>query len=388
MNKIPSGSVCAAGLVAIAILITQFMSLVPAAAQEASATCEQPKPVCEVRAAVFPVSAFDPVGSAVRISHTRLVTSRHVVADRATATVLLPDGRKIEAKVVPSDYPGDLIALETSELPPGPVFPLEAAKSDGPLFTIGADIGSGTIRAYAPGKLLFAPQSGKPLARLHHDARSQPGNSGGALVDAEGRLAGIIASGGEGRFEAVPARAIAELLERSGEQFTKASAEIGAAVRICTTLVEQRRKPRERVPPDQAKSIETACTRSGNRQLTDLGAQTLARGGHLQAAIGMFERGLSEDGNAVNTRLSLAIAHHLNRDFEAALPHLRWLMSNTADDLQVLRLSIQAGTWADDKDLATRALARLKDVNPQSATAAERFMSNPPRRPPKQSPAQ
>ena len=97
----------------------------------------------------------------------------------------------------------------------------------------------------------------------------------------------------------------------------------------------------------------------------------------------MFEQGLAEDPNAVNTRIGLAITHHLARDFEAALPHLRWLMDNVGDDLQVLRLSIQAGTWADDRALAERALARLKDVNPQSAPAAERFLENPPPRPPK-----
>jgi len=232
----------------------------------------------------------------------------------------------------------------------------------------------------------FLPPADKPLARLHHAAYSQPGNSGGALVDGEGRLVGIVASGGEGRFEAIPAAAIAELAARSGEGYAEASAEIGAAVRVCTTLLESFRDPRARLEDQQAKAVATACTRSGNRQLLDLAGQTLGRAGRAEAAVALFEQGLAEDPNAVNTRIGLAITYHLARDFDAALPQLRWLMDHAGDDLQVLRLAIQAGAWGGDRELAERALARLKVVNPQSAPAAERFLQNPPPRPPKPQP--
>ena len=129
--------------------------------------------------------------------------------------------------------------------------------------------------------------------------------------------------------------------------------------------------------------IETACRRSGNRQLMDLAGQTLGRDGRAPAAIGLFEQGLAEDPNAINTRIGLAITHHLARDFEAALPHLAWLLDHGDDDLTVLRLAIQAGAWAGDEALARRALARLKDVNPQAVPAAERFLNDPPPRPAK-----
>ncbi|MFQ5920216.1 MAG: polyprenyl synthetase family protein, partial [Thermoplasmata archaeon] len=46
--------------------------------------------------------------------------------------------------------------------------------------------------------------------------------------DKTGRLVGIVASGGEGRFEAIPAEAITALSVRSGPDFAAASAEIGA----------------------------------------------------------------------------------------------------------------------------------------------------------------
>lgn len=367
-----------------ALLLTLLLLAAPAtAARGQSGLCEQPQPVCEARAAVFAVSAFDPVGSAVRIGETRLVTARHVVADEQNATVFLADGRPIQARVLATDYPGDLILLETADLPPGPVLAPEPVRPDSALYTVGADVGLRGIRAYDPGRLRFAPPPDRPLARLHHDAYSQPGNSGGALLDQGGRLVGIVASGGEGRFEAIPAAQIAALSARSGPAAAAASAEIGAAVRICTTLLDRNRTPGRRLDDQQAKAIETSCRRSGNRQLLDLAGQTLGRAGRAEAAVGLFEQGLAEDPNAVNTRIGLAITYHLARAFEAALPHLRWLMDHAGDDLQVLRLSIQAGTWAGDRALAERALARLKQVNPRSAPAAERFLENPPPRPAK-----
>ena len=360
-----------------------LLLLLPLPAPAQSDACAQPQPVCDARAAVFPVSSFDPVGSAVRIGETRLVTARHVVADEAQATLFLPDGQPLQARVVATDYPGDLVLLEIPGLPPGPVLAPAEARPEADLFTVGADVGQQRIRAYDPGRLRFVPPPDLPLARLHHDAYSQPGNSGGALVDESGALVGIVASGGEGRFEAIPAAAIAELTARSGPEAAAASAEIGAAVRICTTLLDANRNPGRRLEDQQAKAIATACRRSGNRQLLDLAGQTLGRSGRAPEAVGLFEQALAEDPNAVNTRIGLAITHHLARDYEAALPHLQWLMAEEGDDLQVLRLAIQAGTWGGDEDLAQRALARLKVLNPQSAPAAERFLQNPPPRPPK-----
>jgi hypothetical protein len=298
-------------------------------------------------------------------------------------TVLLPDGQRLAAEVIPTDYPGDLVLLEARNLPPGPV--LAPAKLDpaSDLFTVGADVGLRRIRAYDPGRLTFAPAPDHPLARLHHSAYSQPGNSGGALVDEEGRLVGIVASGGEGRFEAVPAEAIAEVAARSGPDAAADSAELGAAVRICTTLLDNFRTAGPKLPAQQAKAIETSCRRSGNRQLMDLAGQTLGRARLSEAAIGLFEAGLAEDPNAVNTRIGLVVTHHLARDFEAELPHLYWLMENAGDDLQVLRFAVQAGVWGGDTQLAERALARLKVVNPEIVPATEKFLQNPPPRPPK-----
>lgn len=325
-------------LLPLAAVALALLAATPSAAQLAA--CEQPEAVCDSRNAVFAISAFDPVGSAVRIGPNRLLTARHVVADEQEATLFLADGTPIAARVVPSGYRADLVFLEVEGLPPGPSLAVAEAQPDSALYTVGADVGRQQIRAYDAGSVTVLPAQGHPLARLHHTAYSQPGNSGGALVNAEGSLVGIVASGSEGRFEAVPATALAALEAKSGPDFAEESAEIGAAIRICTTLVENLQASRGRLDEQQAKAVATACGRSGNRQLFDDGAQTLGRGGASEAAVALFERGLAEDPNAINTRLGLVITHHLLRDYEAELPHLHWLMERAGDDLQVLRFAI------------------------------------------------
>ncbi|MEM9912760.1 MAG: hypothetical protein AAF922_18520 [Pseudomonadota bacterium] len=63
--------------------------------------CPHPEPVCLIRQAVFPVSSFDPVGSATRIGSDLLVTNRHVVGGRRDAVVHTPNGPR-GACVIPS----------------------------------------------------------------------------------------------------------------------------------------------------------------------------------------------------------------------------------------------------------------------------------------------
>ena len=79
---------------------------------------------------------------------------------------------------------------------------------------------------------MFLPAIGFPLARLHHDAYSQPGNSGGALINSSGHLVGIVTSGGDGRYEAIPLHAIDALKKASGSKHRQRCREISGAIRI------------------------------------------------------------------------------------------------------------------------------------------------------------
>ncbi|HBC06305.1 MAG TPA: hypothetical protein DC046_01840, partial [Rhodospirillaceae bacterium] len=96
-------------------------------------------------------------------------------------------------------YPGDLILLRLDGLVVQQPLTLGNAEIDQQVYAVGADVGRSAIRAYLPGRVVAVPPADKPLARVHHSARSQPGNSGGALFARDGSLVAIIASGGEGR---------------------------------------------------------------------------------------------------------------------------------------------------------------------------------------------
>lgn len=353
----------------------------PARAQEA--TCKQPQSVCEARSAVFPISAFDPVGSAVRIADTVLVTSRHVVADETDIELFLPNGEKIKAQPIPTDYTGDLILISAPDLPPGPVLVPTDTSISAIVHTIGADVSFGRIRAYDPGTIKLLPAPGKPLARLHHTAYNQPGNSGGALVDENGKLVGIVASGGEGRLEAIPANVLDGLKQRSGPDYTDTSAEIGAAVRICTLKLDEARTTQGALDEQDAKAIGTSCKRTGNRQFFDLAAQAFGSRRMIDESLALFEASLDQDPNSLNGRLGLAITYHFAARYEEELPHLRFLRQHLPEDLQVLRLAIQAGIWGDDPEFARSAFDTLKMINPNMAPAAERFLKSPPPRPPR-----
>ncbi|MCB1477695.1 MAG: trypsin-like peptidase domain-containing protein [Rhodobiaceae bacterium] len=343
--------------------------------------CSAPEPVCAARESVFAISAFDPLGSAVRIDADMLVTVRHVVADEVEITVLLEDGTRRKAQIVPTGFKGDLALLKVEGLPEGPVASIDAARDGEAVFTVGADASKRTIVAYDEGQVTALPAKGFSRARLHSTAYSQPGNSGGALVDADGRLVGIVASGGEGRFEAIPASAIAVLQAESGPAYADENAETGAASRICILKLEGVRSGQRRIADEDAQALETACRRSNNRQNLDLAAQALGQSGRLEDSIHLYEEALALDPNAVNTRLGLAISLHIAGRYEEEVIHLRHLMEAAGEDPQVLRLAIQAGIWGGDRALSEKAFAMLELTNPQMAKAARRFLDDPPPRP-------
>ncbi len=341
----------------------------------AQAPCAAPAPVCAARAAVFPVASFDPAGSAVRIAADLLVTNRHVTADARAAEVFLPDGRSVPAEVVPTSYPGDLVLLRSGELGPGPALAASAeARAMGALFSVAARPGDRMVRAYAPGVLLFAPADGKPLARLHNSAAGEPGNSGGALVDERGALVGIVSSGGEGRNEAIPAVEIARLRALSGPAQAAADARLGRAYRLCLERLESRRPRPGPMADPEARRLIDACGDSGNRQLFDLAAQVLGQAGRFGQSASLFRRALEQDPNALNSRIGLLVTLHLDRRFADELPHLHRLLEVLPDDAQVLRFAVQAGKWADDPELAERALALLETHHPEAAPAARGFL--------------
>ncbi|WP_420405568.1 trypsin-like peptidase domain-containing protein [Nisaea sp.] len=359
-------------------LLLAFLSCGDAEAQD---ECRQPEPVCAARASVFAIAGPGGIGSATRLSATELVTTRHLIAGVKKVELILESGERLMAEVIPSAYEADLILLSAPDLPEGPAIAQRDSPAASPLFTIGADVSFGRVRAYDPGAILLPPAEDHPHARLHHTAYGQPTHSGGALVGADGQLAGIVAAGGDGRFEAIPAAAIAELRRKSGAEFSAESKEIGAAIRICMLNLDRHRAGRAPLSDEEASALVTSCSRSRNRQNMDLAARVLGMTGRFDQSIALFEAALEEDPNALNTRVGLAVSYHLAARYEDEIPHLVFLMQHLPDDHQVLRLALQAGLWGGDRALAERAFQRIEAVNPQMLPVAKRFLENPPPRP-------
>jgi len=359
-------------------LVLLAFSWTAAEAQRPAPGCKAPTAVCQASARVFAISSFDPVGSAVLIEAGLLVTNRHVVADNPRAQVFMADGSQRIADVVPTSYPGDLVLLRLEGLVVSQPLTLGAAAVDQQVYTVGADVGRGAVRAYLPGRVVAVPPDGKPLARVHHSARSQPGNSGGALFARDGSLVAIIASGGEGRNEAIPVAEVAKLKARSGPEQALPSARIGLAYRKCAEALDAVRGSDQRMAPSNMDFLYNQCLATGNRQLFDDAGRMLGRQQFLDQALDLFGKSLEQDPNGLNTRLSMAISLHVAQRYEDEIPHLKQLMEALPTDPQVLRLAIQAGKWGGDEALARNAFALLVEHHPQLKPVAERFMQQPP----------
>jgi S1-C subfamily serine protease len=126
-----------------------------------------------------------------------LVTNAHVVGTSNEVSVTLPDGARMDAEVVGVDPASDLAVLRVdAENLPVPVW---ADADDGPRigetavaigspFGLDGSVTSGIVSAL--GRTLPS-QQGVLIDLVQTDAAVNPGNSGGALVDGEGRVIGV-----------------------------------------------------------------------------------------------------------------------------------------------------------------------------------------------------
>jgi serine protease Do len=145
-----------------------------------------------------------------------VITNAHVARARS-GDVHLHDGRTISAKLVARDPQLDLAALEIA---PGS-YPV-ARPSDTASLAAGALVFAfghplGVPNALALGIVLHVARDESDAPRwIRADIRLAPGNSGGPLADARGRVVGIntLVAGGLGY--ALPVNVVARFLEWGG----------------------------------------------------------------------------------------------------------------------------------------------------------------------------
>lgn len=128
-----------------------------------------------------------------------VVTNNHVVAGADEVRVVLSDRREFDAEIVFADEQSDIAILKLADIDGLPV--LELRESDslevgdlvlaiGNPFGVGQTVTSGIVSALARSSGVDR-RTGIGGYFIQTDAAVNPGNSGGALVDMNGRLVGV-----------------------------------------------------------------------------------------------------------------------------------------------------------------------------------------------------
>jgi S1-C subfamily serine protease len=147
-----------------------------------------------------PNNADAGVGSGVVVDEFgNILTSYHVVEGLSQVMVRFYDGSQATATVDRTEPERDLAVIKTPNLPAGvaPAVLSGGARPGDRVMTIGAPFGlDGSVSAgiiSATGRNFVVKETGQLLTNMiQFDANANPGNSGGPLVDMNGRVVGIV----------------------------------------------------------------------------------------------------------------------------------------------------------------------------------------------------
>jgi S1-C subfamily serine protease len=159
-------------------------------------------------------------GSGFVLGEDLIVTNRHVVGTPREVAISTWDGRSFEARVdgIARDADLAVIRVRGLDLPVAtvrdePAVIGERVAAIGYPGGGGATITTGVVLGFTDGPIL-----GEQVPAIRVSAEVRPGNSGGPLVDAEGRVIGVIfaLTGPRGDGLAVPVDVLVDRIEREG----------------------------------------------------------------------------------------------------------------------------------------------------------------------------
>ena len=343
----------------------------------AYADCSAPVPVCAWMSKIVGIKTPNMIASGVQISPDFIVTNRHVAEDHQQVLTRNQKATLRPAVPIPHDFSADLVVLRLQDSEAVLPARVEVATiSSQQLYVVGFDQGRNAARVYKPAEFAHYPDSASfPQARIHTDARALPGNSGGAVVDADGRLVGILASGDGKLSEVIPAEHINVLLSRSGPQHETAFLAQGKALRICAdTLYFAAEIPRN-PPLPLIRKITDNCRKANNKQLYDQAGQLFGKWWMFVESEQFLLLSQTADPNSPNTLMSLAVTYHLDRRPEQGRPVLRRYLELDPTNAQALRLGIQTAGLLKDRPFADEVLELMRQHNPAALPLAESFIS-------------
>jgi serine protease Do len=142
-----------------------------------------------------------------------VVTNAHVVGDARRARVRLGDGVETAARVLVRDARRDvaLLAAEPTTLPPMPLGNPAALRPGSIVLALGHPWGVAHALSLGVVHAVARDRRGAPR-HIAADVRLAPGNSGGPLVDATGRVVGINAMIVGGLGVAIPVNVVGRVI--------------------------------------------------------------------------------------------------------------------------------------------------------------------------------
>jgi S1-C subfamily serine protease len=192
------------------------------------------------------------LGSDVVLRENAIVTNAHVVGDAPDVTVVYADGARSAGAVLATDAVTDLAVVRTErEDLPVPEYRTELPRPGEVALAIGSPLGfensvtAGIISGLhrdIPGS---APVTRSLVDLIQTDAPISPGNSGGALLDVEGRVIGVNEAylppetGAVSLGFAIPSATVLDVTEQLIADGEAAHPYLGVSVRQLTPAIRQ-----------------------------------------------------------------------------------------------------------------------------------------------------
>ena len=339
--------------------------------------CEYNENICNKLNQVVGIKTPMMVASGTIIDDNFIVTNRHVVEDHKQLIIRYYNGEIKKAFPLTHNFPADLAILTLNKQKRNPTKLLKLNKIKGMIRVIGFDQGRKSNRIYDKGKVIAYSDTNKyPQSRIHTDAKSLPGNSGGAVVDDNGNLVGILASGDGNINEIIPISLVNEVIKKTDLKHEDNFFKIGKNIRLCADNLEEAQYVQKNLDDNIKKNIDTYCWNSQNKQLIDQAGQTFGRLGDLNRARKFLEMSIKLDPSSPNSLISLAIVYHIKRDLEKERPIILKLLEFTPENPQVLRLGVQVAGILKDKEMSENVLELMSKYNREALPLAKKFIEN------------
>ena len=339
--------------------------------------CKYNENICNKLYQVVGIKTPMMVASGTIIDDDFIVTNRHVVEDHKQLIIRYYNGEIKKAFPLTHNFPADLAILTLNKQKQNPTKLLKLNKINGMIRVIGFDQGRKSNRIYDKGKIIAYSDTNKyPQSRIHTDAKSLPGNSGGAVVDDNGNLVGILASGDGNINEIIPISQVNEVIKKTDLKHKDNFFKIGKNIRLCADNLEEAQYVQKNLDDKIKKNIDTYCWNSQNKQLIDQAGQTFGRLGDLNKARKFLEKSIKLDPSSPNSLISLAIVYHIQRDLEKEKPLILRLLKLTPENPQVLRLGVQVAGILKDKEMSENVLELMTKYNREALPLAKKFIEN------------